>query len=388
VFRNVVSIPLVILIQDSYLVVASKSECLFTRKLEAARDAARLAETTKKILEKHEQEEMFGATGTFATASGGILTQYPGPRASKPVEDDLALPGSRSASGEPPELKSPAAAAASHLGRNLTLMMLFVIPLIVISSLYFWNSRRDTAKLAFPPEVTYKFPPDVNRSEEAEAAAKKAREIAAEKTAELDAARKAELAAERKAELKAFAGSNAPMVLTATLPPGFVVNDSALNCSYAPPPNMYDVTSLETKDALHQAGMNTETWNSHVLLSLKSSFDDTETGWYSIRIESYPRKKISENDDLAACRTFAQLVGAGANRSEQNLGDFHFVVSDSETHLTQDLRLKFGSDVKYVRSYTTVRAGQLIAFTFSATSLEVLNKITDSMKTLSTVDKN
>ena len=66
-------------------------------------------------------------------------------RASKPIEDDLVLPESRPASGEPPGLKSPAAAAASHLGRNLKLMMLFVIPLIVIGGLYFGDSRRYSA---------------------------------------------------------------------------------------------------------------------------------------------------------------------------------------------------------------------------------------------------
>ena len=394
--RNVVSIPLVILIQDSYLVATSDSNSLLSRRLEVAHDTALLAGATTKALEKHEQEEMFRATGTFAAASGGILTQSPSPRASKPVEDDLALPESRAASGEPTELKSPPAAAASYLGRNLKLMMLFVIPLTVISSLYFWNSRRDTTKLAkatAPPDMgpspPVASPPisvrghenpleqpapafSVNRSEEEEL------------RGEVEALNKLNKAVETHKNALNFR----PNVLSAN----FEFKTSALNIRYVPPPSMYDVTSLETKDALHQTSVNAETKNFKVLLSLKSSFDDNDSGWSSIRIESYPREKISEHDDFAACQAFAKLAVGPVARlgksSQESFGPFHFVVSESERHLTEDLRSKFGSDVKYFRVYTTIRNGQMIAFTFSANSFEVLDKITDSMKTLSTVQKN
>jgi len=160
---------------------------------------------------------------------------------------------------------------------------------------------------------------------------------------------------------------------------------------------MNNVTSAEktaekTETLFNPAFKNRETNKFNVVLSLRSSFDDDDSGWSSIRIESYPREKISEHDDSAACQAFAKLVVGPVARlgksSEGSFGPFNFVVSESETHLTQDLRSKFGSDVKYFRVYTTIRAGQMIAFTFSANSLEVLDKITDSMKTLSAVQKN
>jgi serine/threonine protein kinase len=382
--RNVVSIPLVILIQDSYLVATSDSNSLLSRRLEVAHDTALLAGATTKALEKHEQEEMFRATGTFAAASGGILTQSPSPRASKPVEDDLALPESRPASGELPELKSAPAAAASNLGRNLKLMMLFVIPLIGIGSLYFRDSRRYSA---MHPKATAA--PDISVRDH-ENPVERAAPASSVETPDSAGSKEEPL---REAHVKALeALKNAKNAQFSVLPANFEFKDSALDFRYVPPPNMYDVIDLETKTLLRPAAKSNETDKFNVILSLTSSFDDTDSEWYSIRIESYPRTKIIENDDFTACQKFARLLVAGneiGKNSKLSLESFHFLVSGFETmRVTEMPGSPSGLGKRYVRVYTTIRDGEMLAFTFSANSLEVLDKITDSMKTLSTVHKN
>jgi hypothetical protein len=68
---NVVSIPLVILIQDSYLVAISDSGSLLRRRLEVAQEAARLAGATKKALRAVPVvlSTVRGASGTDAPAT-------------------------------------------------------------------------------------------------------------------------------------------------------------------------------------------------------------------------------------------------------------------------------------------------------------------------------
>jgi hypothetical protein len=266
-----------------------------------------------------------------------------------------------------------------------------VIPFVEISSLYFWRLTQRADHLANVAQ---------------QSAPKNAAEIAAEIAAEVEAARKArpatgnaaEIEAEKRAKIEALrkalenkdSRNEDALIATRppTLPPDFVINDSSLNFRYAPPPSLNDLTDLETKNSLHSTDTSREAKDLKVLLSVESSFDDSESGWYSIRIKSYPRKNLREYDDLAACRAFARCVvvgqGSGAEkRSEQYYGGFHFVVSESETDLLQNLRSASSADVRYFRVYTTIRTGQMLAFIFSANSLGVLDKVANSMKTLS-----
>jgi len=63
-----------------------------------------------------------------------------------------------------------------------------------------------------------------------------------------------------------------------------------------------------------------------------------------------------------------------------NRGDFHFVISVFESHES--------TSQKYVRAYTTIRKGQLLALIFSANSPGVLDEITKSIKTLAPLSHN
>jgi serine/threonine protein kinase len=400
--RNVVSIPLVILIQayggavlqpgsidEGFLVAASENESLLPGPSKTGRNSGVIPQpkSLDGILrasapKKHEQEELPGAaglaTGAPATQMGPNVFQATGGIPKRAPSTSASV----SASGEQPALQSPSTKRASHLGRNLKPMMPFVIALIAISSVYFWHSRRGPATMVSQPAVSdvpmrHENPPKQSTPPPNSAISNKSGPLRSQK--KLDSRRSEEQLSEEafKEALK-------------QRPANFEFKDYALNIRYIPPPQMYDLTYVENLK-------NKDTHEFNVILSLRSfdasltsSFDGTDSGysgWYSIRIESYPRQKINANDDFTACQAFAKLlvgpVSGVRKSSENNVGDFHFFVFES--HLTQDPGSNLRPGTRYFRVYTTIRAGQMIAFIFSANSSEMLDKITDSMKTVSSL---
>jgi hypothetical protein len=151
-------------------------------------------------------------------------------------------------------------------------------------------------------------------------------------------------------------------------PPAFVeFKDYELDFRYTPPPSMMDLT-------VKQASMYPDR---RVLL-----YRLGRRG--TIQIDAYPREKIGEKNDFGACRAFAHLlvgdiplVGKSSKASFEKLHFFVFA-----------FQLPQGESTKLIRVYTTIRIGQMLAFTFSAYSAADLAEITASMKTVSSLPRN
>lgn len=164
----------------------------------------------------------------------------------------------------------------------------------------------------------------------------------------------------------------------APAPAPSVFTDSTLAIRYFPPPNMYDLTSIDRQAIQKRAAALGTTNTLTLLLSLRFGSDDNAADWRTIGIESYPREKLGSINDHDAFQKFSRSVaGVGTETtppSDLQIREFHFLVSNFELHE--------GQLTKYARVFTTIRNGKLLSFAFSANSLTVLNTITESMKTL------
>lgn len=164
-----------------------------------------------------------------------------------------------------------------------------------------------------------------------------------------------------------------------------VFTDSTLAFRYTPPPNLYDVTEGGKQSIREPARAMGKTDTLNLLLSLVSGPDDTSSDWRSIAIQTYPREKMARGlTDREASQFFSRTVaGVGSETghpADVHIGDFDFVFSTFELHE--------GQLTKHARVYTTVRKGQLLSFAFSANSLDAMNKIVDSIKSVQPVKPN
>jgi hypothetical protein len=156
-----------------------------------------------------------------------------------------------------------------------------------------------------------------------------------------------------------------------------VFTDSELDFRYSPPPNARNDTEA-TRQSIQQRATEIHTTNIRtVLLSLYSGLDDTAPNWYRIGIQTYPRERLGSVSERNACQTFSRWVSGIGQETGQpadiEIGGTRFVLSTFELHE--------GQLTKQARVYTTVRNGRMLSFSFSANSSDVLNRITESMKT-------
>jgi hypothetical protein len=164
-----------------------------------------------------------------------------------------------------------------------------------------------------------------------------------------------------------------------------VFRDSTLDFRYTPPSNLYDLTEAGKQSIHERAKAMGKTSTLNLLLSLASGPDDKVSDWHSIAIQSYPREKMAGGlTDREASRFFSRTVaGVGSETGQPadvHIGDFDFVVSTFELHE--------GQLTKHARVYTTVRKGALLSFAFSANSLDALNRIVDSIKSVQPAKPN
>lgn len=142
--------------------------------------------------------------------------------------------------------------------------------------------------------------------------------------------------------------------------------------------------------AVPQRGVNslaeasTSVGYSKVELHLVSSFDETSPNFYSIITESCPRKSIITTNDVTARKLFARQVAGNKTQVGESFnvrhGSFEFLYSSFES--------SDGSSPKYMRVYTTIRRGQMLAFIFSGNSQHVLDNTTQSLRTLTPLPVN
>lgn len=163
-----------------------------------------------------------------------------------------------------------------------------------------------------------------------------------------------------------------------------VFSEATIGFRYTPPAGLKDETSF-ARDALKEKAATLRTSNTlDVLLLVTSGPDDTDPEWHAVSIESYSRSRIAGDDAAAETKMNLWTAGAGVTltRSPDSLSiaGHNFVVSNFE--------LSEPPLLKQARVYTTIRNGNLIAFAFTANSVDKIARLADSLKTLEFAAEN
>jgi len=401
-FKNVVSIPLIFYIQNASNLTTSATSLLEkgvnTSQQEAmatsilgvqnqASPSEQVKESLKEVVATRKDARVVDPAGALPTPD--TLESCTGPEAS------LSTIGL--ATGQAPA-KSERSAARAHSVRHpgWNFAWLVALPLIAITSVFFWHSnhsayrspnvRSDVAHSAPANQIPVQpnarpaqVPPPPNNPVSQKAHKDALSEIA---KAQKDTQTSVDGGA-APSEVSKSQSEPEPPCMTCeklsveTLASDFAFNDLSTNLRYLPPPKMYDMTKRDVKGSSHTAFGSAH----RRLLSLTSSPDDPER--YKVVVESTPRWTLGETNDDAACQSFARLLVGGrevGESSEVEFGDFRFFVFTFESYT--------GQPTTHFRVYTTIRNEQIVGFVFSASSSKSLDEITDSMKTISAAHKD
>jgi serine/threonine protein kinase len=382
-FKNVVSIPLIIVIQNASAVTTSAIS-----RLEKEVNTSR-PEAAKEIPEEAPDGTSVILTAASATPTRDALESCTAPEA--------FLPAIRSTTQVKPEQITLRAHSVRYSGWNFK--WLVAIPLIAITSVFFWHSNHlayrsvnvsrgvahsaQANKIPVQPDAQpHQIPTLPNNSDSQKAQKDTLRQIA---KVQKDAQTSVD-GGVAPSEISKSKSEAEPPCMTCQklsgepLASDFAFNDLSINLRYLPPPKMYDMTKRDVtgfEDVAIAGGPQ----KFHRLLSLTSSPDDPER--YTVVIESTPRSTLGETNDDAACQSFARLLVGGrevGESSEVEFGDYRFFVSTFESNI--------GQATSHVRVYTTIRNEQMLGFVFSASSSKSLDEITDSMRTISAAHKD
>ena len=151
-----------------------------------------------------------------------------------------------------------------------------------------------------------------------------------------------------------------------------------LGFRYTPPEGLCDSTDAdrlavqERAAALHTAKVL------DVRLSIQSTTGDTGPEWKKIGIETYPRRNLAGLSDRDTSLKVARWV---AHNGTETGGSKNVAVAGlTFTGLSFELREQ--NLVRHADVFTTIRNGQVISFSFSANSEEVLRQIEASIETI------
>ncbi len=159
---------------------------------------------------------------------------------------------------------------------------------------------------------------------------------------------------------------------------GSAFSNVALGFSYVPPSEMNDETRSGREEIRARAAARHTANTLNLLLSMSNGGDDRDPKWQSLTIETYPRQKFSDLDDLSAeAKMSAWVAGAsslpGKTRSVILAGQKFEVLVFAE----QDGTIRKGAVI-----WTTIRKDKLLSFAFGANSPEQLKRLAESMKSL------
>jgi len=169
--------------------------------------------------------------------------------------------------------------------------------------------------------------------------------------------------------------SAVPQATTGSLFPGGVYTNVRLAFRYTPPKGMRDKTARFRLQIDDQSGMP-RTLNT--VLAMSSGPDSNAPDWGSVTIVTYPRNSLSETDDAKAG---AQMNAWVAHSKDTSALPRSVVISGQ--HFTVSVfGLQEGTVKKGAVVWTTVRRGKLLSFAFAANSPELLQKLTESMKSV------
>ena len=171
-------------------------------------------------------------------------------------------------------------------------MVVLAVPLVAFSSILLWRMA-NSLRISGPPSRVSAKPP---LSAQDEVEAELSRRVSRPKVP----------SSETESLMKLDSGKSLK------LPKDFVFHDSALNFKYIPPFEMYDLTKSDvmvpsdslvpakSDETIYTVGTNE--------LYLVSSLEKTNSKWHSILIESTPREQIPIVDDFVACQAYAKLL--------------------------------------------------------------------------------
>lgn len=111
---------------------------------------------------------------------------------------------------------------------------------------------------------------------------------------------------------------------------------------------------------------------------MSSGRDSNAPEWGSVTIETYPRNSVSEPDDVKA----AARMNAWVAHSRDAMAQPRQVVISGQIFTISIFGLQEGNIKKGAVVWTTIRKGQLLSFAFAANSAQVLQRLTETMKTV------
>jgi hypothetical protein len=175
--------------------------------------------------------------------------------------------------------------------------------------------------------------------------------------------------------------SVAPVAQTRGTPPPPRIryySDSKLAFRYTLPNELRDKTQRFRRQIQEQARTSGATSTLSALLAMSSGPDSNAPEWGSVTIETYPRNAVSEPDDAKA----EMRMNAWVAHSRDATALPRQVVISGQLFTMSIFGLQEGNIKKGAMVWTTVRMGQLLSFAFAANSAQVLQRLTETMKTV------
>jgi Domain of unknown function (DUF1906) len=157
-----------------------------------------------------------------------------------------------------------------------------------------------------------------------------------------------------------------------------VLSDSDLGLRYTPPSNMFDETDSARESVRTRAAVLHSTAVFEVILSMGFG-DDTSPEWYSVGIETFPRSRLSTLEDFAA-KARMNVLAAGARASQ--IGTPQQASFSGQAFVVSEFEQKEPPLTKRARVYTTIRGSKFVTIAFAANSIESLQQVVDTMRTL------
>lgn len=159
---------------------------------------------------------------------------------------------------------------------------------------------------------------------------------------------------------------------------GTKYSNTSLGFRYTPPRGMVDRTEPFRSDIREQAKASGTINTLKALLAMSSGVDDSATKWGSVTIETYPRKAVSESNDVKA---EVQMSAWVAHSHDESVPPQSVVISGQRFSVSL-FAVQEGAVRKGAVVWTTVRKGELLSFVFAANSPDQLKALAESMKTL------
>jgi hypothetical protein len=161
--------------------------------------------------------------------------------------------------------------------------------------------------------------------------------------------------------------------------------NSVLGFRYTPPSSLtLDQTSTLRDDMQKRAAAAHRTSSSAVLLRLVSGPEDTAPDWASLYVATFSRASWPDVDDFHA----ETRMNASMARGGLPVGDNKSVTFSNVAFVCTQFKMQEGSITKHASVYTTIRREKLLTFAFTGNSADDVNKIADSMKSLTFSGQN